>query len=344
MMKKPTPLRPGDKVAITAASSPVKPDSLAAGKKILESLGLRVRITESCYATHEYLAGTDELRLRCLHDVFADKSIRGIFLARGGYGAARLLPHIDFELIRRNPKIFAGYSDVTALHNAINQFAHLVTYHAPMPAADLPNSDDVTMESFVGKIFLEKKSSLAGDWGQRTQPLQVIAPGKASGILTGGNLTVIASLIGTPYEIDTRGRILFLEEVGEAPYRIDRLLLQLKLAGKLSDAAGFILGDINTGDTSAKPIILSKPECVRRTAETGDTSAPESILSKPGGILLTKIKLAISELLISEIPEGKPILAGLACGHTMPNITLPLGEVAKISTESLHPLQICDHY
>ncbi|MCL2264159.1 MAG: hypothetical protein FWC08_13165, partial [Defluviitaleaceae bacterium] len=144
-----------------------------------------------------------------------------------------------------------------------------------------------------------------GDFSKSLSPqgLIPIVKGNAVGPLTGGNLTVIASMIGTEYEIDTRGRILFLEETGESAYRVDRLLLQLKLAGKLGDASGFVLGDFS-------------PE----TTET--------------------IKLAIGELLV---PEGKPILAGLACGHCMPNITLPLGQTVQISTESLHPLQICDH-
>jgi len=312
----PVKLREGDTVAITAPSGPVNPEKLSAGIKILENMGLRVVVMESCYASHEYLAGTDAQRLRDLHIAFADKNIRGIFAARGGYGAGRLLPYLDYDLIKKNPKIFAGYSDVTALHIVLNQFCKLITFHAPMPAADLPNADEFTLSALKKMLFVGRQwdgphvlhssarhgsrpSTFPGFFiplkNPPTHTLKIINPGNARGILTGGNLTLIAASIGTPYEIKTRGRILFLEETGEPPYRVDRLLLQLKHAGKLKHAAGFILGDFS-------------PE------------SPETI------------KLAISELLI---PEGKPIIGGLACGHTMPNITLPLGQVMQINNGQL---------
>ncbi|MCL2577525.1 MAG: LD-carboxypeptidase [Defluviitaleaceae bacterium] len=320
-MRKPNPLREGDTIAITAASGPVNPEKLSAGIKILEGMGLRVHVTESCYASHEYLAGPDTLRLRDLHNAFANKNIKGILMARGGYGASRLLPHLNYSMIRRNPKIFAGYSDVTALHIVLNQFCNLITYHAPMPGADLPNADEITLKSFMQMLMIESEGNKAEreidherhkktrkfscfSWLKKSafsiHILEIVQKGNSTGILTGGNLTLIASLIGTPFEIETRGRILFLEETQEQPYRVDRMILQLKLAGKLENAAGFILGDFS----------------------------PEN---------LETIKLAISELLI---PEGKPIIAGLPCGHTMPNITLPLGKTVKISTESLYPIQI----
>jgi muramoyltetrapeptide carboxypeptidase len=170
-----------------------------------------------------------------------------------------------------------------------------------MPAADLPNADDITLASFKKNLFADTVSPHTHEIIKKGST-KIITKGFAKGKLTGGNLTVIASLTGTPYEINTKGRILFLEETGEPPYRIDRLLLQLKQSGKLKDASGFILGDFS----------------------------PEN---------LQTIKLAVSELLI---PEGKPILAGFPCGHCIPNITLPLGQTVEISTESLHPLQICD--
>jgi muramoyltetrapeptide carboxypeptidase len=144
----------GDTVAITATSGVVNEEKLNAGVKVLKQMGLNVRVMQSCFAAHEYLAGTDELRLRDLHCAFADKNVRAIFCARGGYGASRLLPHINYTLIRRNPKIFAGYSDVTALHIALNKFCKLITFHAPMPAADLHIADELTISSFKEKIFL----------------------------------------------------------------------------------------------------------------------------------------------------------------------------------------------
>ncbi|MDR0271918.1 MAG: LD-carboxypeptidase [Clostridiales bacterium] len=294
-MRMPKHLRAGETVAITAASGPVNGQKLAAGVKILENMGLRVVVMESCFLTHEYFAGTDARRLHDLHCAFGDKKIRAVFCARGGYGAGRLLPHLDYHMIKQNPKIFAGYSDATALHIVLNQFCELITFHAPMPAADLCNADEATLETFKKNVFGQPPDFPPG---------KIISHGRARGILTGGNLTLIAASLGTPYEIETRGRILFLEETQEPPYRVDRLLLQLKHAGKLKHAAGFLLGDFS-------------PE----TAET--------------------IKPAVSELLI---PEGKPIIAGLPCGHTMPNITLPLGQSIQISTESLHPIQILSHF
>jgi muramoyltetrapeptide carboxypeptidase len=275
-MKMPKLLRAGDTVAIIATSGPVNREKLFAGKSVLEKMGLRVRLFESCFATHDYLAGGDKLRLRDLHCAFADKNIRAIFVARGGYGAARLLPFINYKMISQNPKIFAGYSDVTALHIVLNQFCKLVTFHAPMPAADLFSADEVTIASFKKNIFFSRASPLN--------------PQGLNGIITGGNLSVIASLIGTPYEINTRGKILFLEDTGEPPYRIDRLFLQLKMAGKFKDATGILLGDFS----------------------------PEN---------LATIKLAVSELII---PEGRPLVVGFPSGHCMPNLTLPLGKRVKI--------------
>ncbi|MCL1844422.1 MAG: LD-carboxypeptidase [Defluviitaleaceae bacterium] len=307
-MKIPKFLRPGDTVAIIAPSGPVDPEKLAAGADILRGMGLCVKIFESCFARHEYLAGTDALRLRDLHAAFADREIRAVLPARGGYGAARLLPFLDFKLIRMNPKIFAGYSDITALHIALNRCAGLVTFHAPMPAADLPNADEVTIQSFRENLFLSsrgeelfeksfphkmlKKARQAriGHRGHMSKSAHSLEAGnsfpthKKNPPLTGGNLTVIASLLGTPYEIDTRGRVLFLEEVGEAAYRVDRMFLQLKLAGKLRDAEGFVLGDFSGED----------------------------------------IELAVEEILE---PEGKPIVRDFPAGHCMPNLTFPLGGI-----------------
>jgi muramoyltetrapeptide carboxypeptidase len=273
----PQKLKPGDTVAVIAPSGVVNAGKLRAGAGVLEGMGLRVRIMPGCRMSHGYLAAPDGERLRDLHAAFSDEEIRAVFAARGGYGAARLLPYIDYSLIRRNPKIFAGFSDITALHIAFNQRCNLVTYHAPMPAADLPGADERTLESFRAELFA----------GSGTLPGMYT--------LTGGNLTVIAAGIGTPFEIDTRGKMLFMEETGEPPYRVDRLFVQLKQAGKFRDAAGFVLGDFS----------------------------PEN---------LTTIKLAVSELLV---PEGKPVITGVPCGHCMPNITLPLGQVVSLVTESV---------
>ena len=286
----PAPLKKGDTVAVLSASGPTNKTKLSNGIRELEALGLKVVPMESCYTNHgTYLAGLDGQRLHDLHTAFADKNISGIIMARGGYGAARLLPYIDYNLIRQNPKVFVGFSDVTALHIAINQFSNLVTYHGPMTASCLGNEElhPLTLASLEGAIF--KKSPLSLD-------AQTLYPGHATGLLTGGNLSVIASTLGTPYEIKTRGRILFLEEIQEEPYRVDRLLLQLKLSGKLSEAAGIVFGDFSP--------------------ETLDT-----------------LHIAIQELVIT---EKKPTIWGLPCGHTSPNFTLPLGVRAVLRPPLLH--------
>jgi len=274
-------LHKGDTVAITTASGPCSTERLRRGIKVIEAMGLNVRVMESCYAMHGgYLAGYDPLRLQDLHTAFADPNIKGIIMARGGYGAARLLPYLNYDMIRQNPKVFVGYSDVTALHTVFNQICGFATFHGPMVASCFNNEPHpVSLASFKQAIF-------EGIPTAPLSPLKTLVPGHATGILTGGNLSVIASLIGTPYEIKTRGRILFLEDIQEEPYRVDRLLLQLKLAGKLSDAAGIVLGDF--------------------TPETVET-----------------LHVAINELVV---PEGIPTMYGLDCGHTSPNITLMLGQ------------------
>jgi len=289
-------LRPGDTVAILATSGPCDGQRLAKGVEAVRRMGLRPRVMESCHMRHDFLAGEDELRAKDLHTAFASPDVKGIFVARGGYGAARLLGMLDYDLIRTNPKVFVGYSDVTALHVVFNQICGFVTFHGPMPAVDFCDDEPFTMAEFKSMIFAAPGGSdatsgsfLANPPGH---PFTTIVPGQAMGPLIGGNLCLLASLIGTPYEPDTRGRILFLEEVGEAPYRVDRMLLQLKQASKLSQVAGIILGGFS-------------PE----TLETLHTP--------------------ISELIAT---EKKPTLAGLACGHTSPNLTLPLGRNVWLDT------------
>ena len=290
-------LQPKDTVAIIATSGIVDENRLASGVKTLEKMGLHVHVMESCHAKHNYLAGEDALRLHDLHKAFGDKSIKGIFVARGGYGAGRLLPYIDYAHIKRNPKIFVGFSDVTALHIMLNQVCKMVTFHGLMPAASI--GCELSWRVLQQMIFQPEMYTIKLVNPDKTS-LKVIKHGYAKGILTGGNLSLLAASLGTPYEINTRRRILFIEEIQEEPYRVDRLFLQLKQAGKFRDSAGIILGDFS----------------------------PEN---------LDTIKMAIDELII---PEGKPIIGGLACGHVTPTLTLPLGQWAVINSGIEHPLEI----
>jgi len=278
MMIEPNLLQPGDTVAVTAASGICDRGKLAAGVEVLKNLGLNVQVMESCNARHDnYLAGDVQLRLQNLHDAFADTNVKGIFMARGGYGAAQLLPFINFSMVAKNPKIFVGFSDVTALHIAFGKFCGFVTFHGPMVASCFGGLDAVSLESLRNAVFANENFSFG--------KVETLFPGHVRGRLVGGNLTVIASLLGTAYEIETAGHVLFLEDIGEEPYRVDRLLLQLKLAGKLRDAAGFVFGDFSP--------------CT-----------------------LDELRTALDEYIL---PLKKPTIWGAQCGHCKPNLTLPLG-------------------
>jgi len=289
-MQMPKLLNPGDTVAILATSGPCDQHRLTTGVETIKRMGLKPWVMESCHTRHDFLAGPDDLRIRDLHAAFASRHLRGILVARGGYGAARLLGGLDYDLISANPKVFVGYSDVTALHVVFNQRCGFVTFHGPMPASDFyDGGEPFTVEALKKMIFATPQQPYTFRGGLLEnppgQPLITIFPGHATGPIIGGNLCLLAASIGTPYEVDTRGCILFLEETGEDPYRVDRMLLQLKQAGKLSQAAGIILGDFSP-------------------------QTPESL------------HIPISELVAT---EKKPTLAGLACGHTSPSLTLPLG-------------------
>lgn len=285
----PKPLFPGARVALIAPSGPVSPGRLEPAVSAVRAMGFEPDVYESCRSAHGYFAGGDGLRAGDINRAFADPSVDGIFCIRGGYGAQRLLDDIDFESISANPKVFCGYSDITALHIAINQRCGFVTFHTPMPSTELYRGvDGFTIRSYRRALSGDCCGPLENPEGM---PLRTLSGGTAKGALTGGNLSLVSSSLGTPYEIDTRGKVLFLEDVGEEPYRIDRMLTQLKLAGKLRDCAGILLGYWT--DCEAK-----EPEC---------------------SLTLSRV---FEELLI---PAGRPILAGLACGHSLPSLSLPLG-------------------
>ena len=236
-----------------------------------------------------YLAGSDAGRLAELHCMFCDPEVRAIICLRGGYGSLRLLAGIDYHLIRSHPKILVGYSDITALHLAANKLAGLVTFHGPMIYPELGGEEvpAYTQENLWSAITAASPPGsippLAG------LPPVTIVPGRAAGTLTGGNLSLITATLGTPLEIDTQGKILFLEEVDEAPYRIDRMLTQLRLAGKLEAAAGIVFG---------------------RCSGCEDAVAGSTPLEVIAGIIA---------------PLSIPCFYGLPAGHLAPQATLPLG-------------------
>lgn len=240
---KPPRLNPGDEIGIIAPAGPVTPTELSPCIDLLTSMGYGVRPSTHLYHKKEYLAGEDDARLEDLHLMFRNDHIKAIFCARGGYGCLRLLDKIDYHLIRENPKVIIGYSDITALLLAILNESGIVTFHGPV-VRDL--SREMDLDSFFRPIA--SQGPLAMDLSRGV----TLVPGETRGILLGGNLSLISHLIGTPYMPSLHGRILFIEEKGEPLYKIDRMLTYLKLSGLFQNLSGLILGHFeNCGDVSA---------------------------------------------------------------------------------------------
>ncbi|MDO5506373.1 MAG: LD-carboxypeptidase [Pseudoxanthomonas suwonensis] len=243
----PVPLNAGDTVALVSPSAAMEdPDNFDVAQEVLEALGFKVRRGKYLDARRGHLAGTDAQRAGDINEAFADRSIKAVICARGGSGAARLLPLLDYDTIARNPKVLLGYSDITALHSAINARTGLVTFHGPNGSGSWNSFNADQFRSLFLQRELPRYRNVVetGDElvqrGNRTVTMQ---PGKVRGELVGGNLAVLSALAGSPYLPDFKGKILFLEDVSEAPYRIDRMMSTLKLMGALDAIAGFIFGE-----------------------------------------------------------------------------------------------------
>lgn len=300
-------LAAGGTVAVLAPASP------AAGRaqevaSWLGSRGFVPRLYPSAYAgtgdsaQDDYLSASDAQRVQELHAAFSDPSVHAIICLRGGYGSARLLSQIDFQLLRSHPKPFVGYSDITALHLALARHAGFVSFHGPMLTSDLlrnrqPPTEQALFDQLQGR-------QPAGSWLPHPPqfPLHSLRCGAARGRLMGGNLTLIGSTLGTPWEIDTQDAILFIEDVGEPPYKIDRLLTQLRLAGKLQGLRGVLIGDFS--DVSAAG---SSQEQQNRDA--------------------ARLERLWQEFFV---PLGVPVMAGWRSGHVDPNLTLPIGALVTL--------------
>jgi muramoyltetrapeptide carboxypeptidase len=233
-------LRPGDLIAVIAPAGPVPPERLAAVQALYGRHGYRSRLYPGCHLSTGYLAGPDAQRLADLHAALADADVAALHCLRGGYGAMRLLDAIDLDLVRSACKLLIGYSDITALH-ALWCRAGVPSLHAPMPASDLiqPGREDDEAALFnLLRQGLTKGDALAPE----RAPVDLHVPGQAQGLLVGGNLSLVAALLGTPWAWPVDGAILFLEDIHEELYRVDRMLTQLRLAGVLDRAAGFVLG------------------------------------------------------------------------------------------------------
>ncbi|GAB6280468.1 MAG: LD-carboxypeptidase [Thermovirga sp.] len=311
-MRKVPVLRPGDTVAFVSPSSPSSAESLEASVRAVEEMGFRVKVGPSCHASLGYMAGPDELRAQDVNRMFLDPEVRGIFCLRGGDGATRLPRMIDMASIARNPKVFLGYSDITILHQMFNLHGGFCTFHGPMPATEFTKD---TFSGYVRDHLLRAICSTEplGEirYFEGAPPMEALVPGTAEGELVGGNLALVCALLGTPWEIDTRGRILILEDTDEPSYRIDRMLTQLRLAGKLDEAAGIVLGQF----TNLKP---------KNPART--FTLPE-----------------IFEAVVA--PVGRPTLVNGYFGHGVKKVTLPLGARAVVdgakSTLSIVESGVC---
>lgn len=297
MIVKPRALNPGDKIAIVAPSSPADPDRLEKGADAFRTLGLEPVIYPSCTKAHGHLAGLDRERARDLNEAFAAQEIRGIVCMKGGAGSYRLLPLLDYDLIRANPKVFIGYSDITALHMALNKLCRMVTYHGPMLISDLflgaNKLESYTLASYEQALFGTK--ALGRLDNPPGEEMATLVEGAAQGELIGGNLSLLVSTLGSPWELEVKDKILFIEDVGEAAYRVDRMLNALALAGKFRDCAGVILG-------------------------TWSNCKPE----KKGGYDGHDLPL---QTIFEEVirPWGKPTIQNLRAGHNYPAPTLPFG-------------------
>lgn len=248
----PAALNPGDTVALVSPSSATDERlNLQLAQEAMQALGFKVKTGEHYASRYGHLAGTDARRAGDLNAMFADAEVKAIVCVRGGSGAARLLPLLDYDAIRAHPKVLLGYSDITALHNAILAQAGLVTFHGPIGAGSWNrfNVDQFRRMFFERELMQYKNTVDAGDeLVPRKHRALTITGGKARGELIGGNLSVLVALAGSPYLPDFAGRILFLEDVDEAPYRVDRMLTTLKLMGALDAIAGFVFGECTDCD------------------------------------------------------------------------------------------------
>jgi muramoyltetrapeptide carboxypeptidase len=253
--RKPLALRPGDTIAFVAPAGPVALPPLKEYASQLEEAGYKVLIPEGIDRKEGYLAGSDERRAAELNAAFRDPKVRGVFPCRGGYGLTRILDKVDYAALRKDPKIVTGFSDLTALHLAVAREARVVTFHSPMPTVSLRRTEKpfaFAAASFRRAVFADQyKKGVAGYDielpADQPKPVKLVG-GKARGRLLGGNLTLVCSTLGTRYALEPEGAILFLEEVNEAPYRVDRSLSQLRLAGVLGKVAGVVVGDFQARD------------------------------------------------------------------------------------------------
>ncbi|WP_319526649.1 LD-carboxypeptidase [uncultured Desulfosarcina sp.] len=284
----PRALKPGDRIGIAAPASPFDGQSFDAGLGVLESMGFNPVVPEGLSEKNGFLAGTDQHRADQLTRLFTDPEIGGIICARGGYGSMRILPLLDADVLARHPKVFVGFSDITALIGFLVQRCGMAVFHGPS-VTTLGDGNPQTRERLQAALTRAEPMALTAETGQ------TIRPGSAEGPFFCGNLTVLCHLTGTPFQPDLKGHVLLLEDRGEAPYRIDRMLTQMRMAGCFRGLSGLALGAFT---------------------DCGSSEQIHAIVDE-----------RLSGLDI-------PILAGFDVGHEGVNPTLPVGITARLDTAS----------
>lgn len=285
----PPTIQKGDTIGLVAPAGIWDEELFSQGIRILSDFGFKVKFPRDFARKEKYLAGSDEFRTEIFHDMWRDPEVAAILAVRGGYGSLRILPRIDYNIIKAHPKPFIGFSDITALHSAILEKAGLVTFHGPM-LTTLGKSNRQSISSFFHTLTHGSCLPL------KSKTFEILKQGNGFGRLTGGNLTTLSHLVATPYEVYWKNKIVFLEDIGEAPYRIDRLLTHLFTAGRFKEIAGLLLGSFtNCGDV-------------------------EQIWER------------VMELFQG---ENFPIWANCPFGHSQENVMLPFGGEMKITNDEL---------
>ncbi|NKI26321.1 LD-carboxypeptidase [Arenibacter sp. 6A1] len=300
-------LKKGDTIGLVAPGYSVKPEILEEAKATLIGMGFIPYHTDRIIGNHGYFSNTDEERIKDLNEMFSNPNIDGILCARGGYGCTRIMNLIDYENIRQNPKAFIGFSDITVLLNAINQKTGLITFHGPVGSTlnheySIAQLQKAIMAPLEFQALENKDLSGEKKYRHPQYDRYTITPGIASGKLVGGSLTLVTSLMGTPHEIDFTNTIICLEEIEEAPYRIDRMLTQLMQSKTFYKASGIVMGVFAGCDTPPN-----------------------------------RHKFTLKEVILDRIkPLGIPAVYGMTFGHIDNNFTFPIGATARLDSEKIH--------
>lgn len=294
-------LNKGDVIGFISPSSPVdNPEKINRSIQYFEKMGYRVELSKNLNKSNGYLAGTDQERLDDLHSMFLNKNVKAIITVRGGYGASRLLNKIDYNLIKKNPKIFCGYSDITVLQNAIFRKTGLITFAGPMAVVDFcTEAESYTEENFWSMLTEDRIPDIKLPEGEK---LYSLCKGKASGKIIGGNLSLFVTLLGTKYLPEPKGSLLFLEEVSESPYRIDRMFSHLYNSGYLHEVSGVVFGSFT--------------DCIEKELDKKSLNLGE-VIEHYFTILL-----------------NKPAIYNYSHGHLIKNATLPIGINGEIDGDN----------